>query len=212
MDIRSFIDGVIIGFSASVPLGPIGVICIQKTINKGRWSGLVSGAGAAGADTFFAIIAGFGLTFITDFITEKQLYLRIAGSIILLILGLKMFLTNPAIQIRRQRFKKKGLFSDFISVFFLTLSNPLTVLFFGAVFAGFGVVKEESDFLSVFFMVVGIFVGALAWWVILTTTVNHFRKKFRLKRLWWINKITGAIVILCGIAGGISLFFINSLK
>ncbi len=199
MGIMIFIKGIILGFSASLPLGPIGLICIQKTLNRGRWAGMVSGAGAAASDTFFAIIAAFGISFISDFIEQQQFILRIIGSGILILLGLKIFLTNPAIQIRKQKHKKNNLLADFISIFFLTLSNPVTVFVFGAVFASSGIIKVQNSFLDLVFVVVGVFVGAMIWWLILVNFVNLFRSKFRLKRLWWINKITGVVIFLFGI-------------
>jgi threonine/homoserine/homoserine lactone efflux protein len=199
MGIMIFIKGIILGFSASLPLGPIGLICIQKTLNKGRWAGIVSGSGAALSDTFFAIIAAFGISFISDFIEQQQFILRIIGSAILILLGLRIFLTNPAIQIRKQKLKKNNLFADFISIFFLTLSNPVTVFVFGAVFASSGIIKVQNSFLDLVLVVIGVFVGAMVWWLILVNFVNLFRSKFRLKRLWWINKITGAVIFLFGL-------------
>jgi threonine/homoserine/homoserine lactone efflux protein len=199
MGIMIFIKGIILGFSASLPLGPIGLICIQKTLNKGRWAGIVSGSGAALSDTFFAIIAAFGISFISDFIEQQQFILRIIGSAILILLGLRIFLTNPAIQIRKQKLKKNNLFADFISIFFLTLSNPVTVFVFGAVFASSGIIKVQNSFLDLVLVVIGVFVGAMVWWLILVNIVNLFRSKFRLKRLWWINKITGAVIFLFGL-------------
>jgi len=209
MGIMSFVNGVILGFSASVPLGPIGLICIQKTLNRGRWAGIISGAGAASSDTFFAIIAAFGISFISNFIEQQQFTLRIIGSIILVLLGLKIFLTNLAIQIRKQNRKKNNLLSDFISIFFLTLSNPVTVFVFGAVFASSGVIKVQNTFVDLVFIVIGVFAGAMFWWLILTNIVNSFRKKFNLKRLWWINKITGAVIVLFGIFVFIASFVIR---
>ncbi len=207
MGILLLIHGIILGFSASVPLGPMGLICIQKTLNRGRFAGLVSGAGAAAADTFYAIIAAFGISFITDFIQREQFTLRIIGSIILILLGFKIFLTNPAIQIRKQRGKKNNLIGDFISIFLLTLSNPITVFFFGAVFASTGILKSENTFLELCELVAGVFLGGMLWWFILTTVVNVFRKKFRLKRLWWINKITGAVIVIFGIVALVGTIF-----
>lgn len=209
MGIEIFIQGIILGFSASVPLGPMGLICIQKTLNRGRLAGLVSGAGAAAADTFYAVIAAFGISFITDFIQKEQFTLRIIGSIILVLLGFKIFITNPAIQIRKQQGKKNNLIGDFVSIFFLTLSNPITVFFFGAVFASTGILKGENSFLELIEVVVGVFTGAMLWWLILTTVVNVFRSKFRLKRLWWINKITGAVIVIFGLVAIIGTLIIK---
>jgi threonine/homoserine/homoserine lactone efflux protein len=209
MGIMLLIHGIILGFSASVPLGPMGLICIQKTLNRGKLAGMVSGAGAAAADTFFAVIAAFGISFISDFIQKEQFILRIVGSIILVLLGFKIFITNPAIQIRKQKGKKNNLIGDFVSIFFLTLSNPITVFVFGAVFASTGILKGENSILDLIQVVVGVFSGAMLWWLILTSVVNIFRSKFRLKRLWWINKITGAFIVVFGIAAIIGTLVIK---
>jgi len=206
MTLLILLNGIIIGFSASVPLGPIGILCIQKTLNKGFLSGFIAGLGAAFADMFYAIIAGFGVTFIITFIEEQHFYIRILGGLILVILGYRIFSTNPAIQLRKKK-KNSSFIGDFFSVFALTLSNPMAFFFFGAAFAGFGVVKEESNFSDIAILIAGVFLGATIWWTILNTLVNVFRKKFRLKRLWWINKIAGSIVILFGFAIFISLLF-----
>ena len=206
MNLIILLNGFIIGLSASIPLGPIGIICIQKTINKGHLSGLISGAGAAFADTFYAILAGFGVTFITNFIQEQQFIIRITGGLILFYLGYHIFSTNPAIQLRKKHVNKNFI-GDFFSIFVLTLSNPMTIFFFGAAFAGFGIVKEQSNFVEILQLVLGVFLGGFAWWFTLTTFVNLFRKKFRLKRLWWINKIAGSMVIVFGAVVIISLLF-----
>ncbi len=209
MVLEFLIKGVIIGFTASVPLGPIGVLCIQKTISKGRISGFVSGLGAATSDMFYAIIAGFGLSFVTNFILENQLYLKIAAAIILFYLGFKIFFTKTVNEIQQSKKKGTGLFGDFISIFLLTVSNPLALFFFGGAFAAFGFVSEGSGLTSIMLLTVGVFIGAALWWTILTTIVNLFRSKFKIKRLWWVNKIAGIIVILFGVLAIISIFFIS---
>lgn len=210
MDIQYLLTGMFIGFLASVPLGPIGVLIIQKTINKGKISGFIGGAGAALSDTFYAIIAGFGLTFIKDFLIEQQLYLRIAAGIILLYLGFIIFYSNPAKQLRKHATKKsRGLLGDFVSIFLLTISNPLAVFFFGTAFAGFGIVQEGSSFFEILILTIGVFIGACFWWVILTAIVNLFRRRIRLRSLWWINKIAGILVLVFGLLALISIFFIS---
>jgi threonine/homoserine/homoserine lactone efflux protein len=191
--------GIIIGLSASIPLGPIGVLCIQRTLNKGRRSGFISGLGAAAADGFYAIIAGFSVSIVIDYLTEFQLYLRIAGSIVLFVLGYSLITTNPAVQLRKQlKKKRKGLFGDFISIFALTVSNPITVFVFAAVFAGFHVVEKTSETTSVLVLIIGILTGASIWWFTLSSIVSIFKEKFRLRNLLIINRIAGILVIAFG--------------
>lgn len=208
MDLIVHIKGIIIGLSASVPLGPIGLICIQKTLNNKRTNGIVAGTGAALADTFFAVVAAFGISAVHNFIETQQLFLRISGGIILIFLGFKFLLTNPAIQIRKKRNKNNNLWADFASVFLLTLSNPLTVVIFGAIFAGFGIIPKESRWLDVIMLISGVFIGAMIWWISLVNIINLFRKKFRLRRLWWMNKIMGVIIIVFGLFAFVSSFFL----
>jgi threonine/homoserine/homoserine lactone efflux protein len=191
--------GIVIGLSASIPLGPIGVLCIQRTLNKGRLSGFISGLGAAAADGFYAIVAGFSIAIIIDSLTAYQLYLRIIGSIILFFMGYKLIVTNPAIQLRKQLKKKgKGLFGDFISIFALTVSNPITVFVFAAVFAGFNVVNKASETISIIILIFGILLGATLWWFTLSSVVSIFRQKFKLRRMLIINRIAGVLVIAFG--------------
>ncbi|HSH51681.1 MAG TPA: LysE family transporter [Bacteroidales bacterium] len=207
MEIEFLVKGVIVGFLASIPLGPVGVLCIQRTINKGRVSGLFSGMGAATIDSFFALVAALGLTFIINFIEEQQFFIQLFGGGILIFLGARIFNTNPVRQIRRHRKKKNKLVEDFLSVLFLTLSNPLAIFLFVAAFAGIGLVTSKDSSIKSSLIIGGVFIGAMLWWTSLTFFVNLFRKKFRLKQLWWINKIAGILIIVFGIAAMLTVFF-----
>lgn len=207
MEIEFLVKGIIVGFLASIPLGPVGVLCIQRTINKGRISGLFSGMGAATVDSFFALVAALGLTFIINFIEEQQFYIQLFGGGVLIFLGVRIFNTNPIQQIRRHRKKKNKLVEDFLSVLFLTLSNPLAVFLFVAAFAGIGLVTTKDSSFKSSLIIAGVFLGALLWWASLTFFVDLFRKKFRLKQLWWINKIAGILIVVFGVAAMLSVFF-----
>ena len=209
MDINFIIQGLIIGISVSAPLGPVGVICIQKTLNKGVLAGFISGLGAAFADILFASIAGFGLSFISDFMADQQIYIRSIGGLFLLFVGVKVFFTNTIKQVRKQRASKSKYIGEFFSVFFLTLSNPITIIFFGAVFAGIGLVGENSNPENTYIVILSILTGALIWWFSLSVIVNLFRHKIRLRSLWWINKIAGVLIVILGIISIVSLFFMD---
>lgn len=209
MVLELLIKGIIVGLLASIPLGPIGIICIQRTINKGKVSGFLSGMGAASADTIFAAIAGFSLTFIISYIEEKHIIFQAIGGIIVLLLGIKIFYTNPIRQLRRHKRRKDNLLEDYLSVLLVTITNPLAVFLFIALFASLGVVNEGTSFLLSLIATSGVLIGATLWWYILTTLVDTYRAKFRLKRLWWINKISGAIIFTLGtiaLIGLIKLF------
>ncbi len=202
------VKGVAIGIAVSAPMGPIGVLCVQKTVNKGRKIGFLSGLGAAAADSVYAIIAAFGLGFMQKFFTDNQFVLQVVGVVVLMFLGLKIFFTNPVTQIRKQAKRKyPGIFEDFISVFFLTLSNPLTILFFGASIAALGIFDAEHTIISQLVIVAGVFIGAAIWWFSITSIVNLFRHKFRLKQLWWMNKISGGIIVVLTAIAAMGLYF-----
>ncbi len=196
MLLQYFIDGIIIGMSASIPLGPIGVLCIQRTLNKGRLSGFISGMGAAFSDTIYAVIAGFSLSFIISFIEKQLLYIQIFGALLLIILGVRIFYSNPAVQLRKQKRGKGNLFQDFISTFLITISNPLAIFLFLAFFAGFGAVKPGDDATKHFMLITGVLGGASLWWFTLSSLISLFKSKINLRRLWWLNKIAGATIVI----------------
>lgn len=198
------IAGIAAGLLISVPLGPVGVLIIRKTLNKGRYSGYFGGAGATVADTFFAIIAGFGVSIITDFIDAYTQGIRVGGGLILMVLAYRIFTSNVVDQIR-QKGKKSTIWADFMHTYFLTLSNPLTIIVIGAIFAAGGPGKDagQSEILS---LILGVGIGASSWWFVLVTLINLFRKKIRLKSLWYLNKITGALIFVFGLIILVSAF------
>lgn len=200
---KGIIDGMLVGFSASVPLGPIGVLCIQRTLQRGRLSGFVSGLGAASSDVIYAIIAGFSLSFIVTFIEEQFVWIQVFGSIILILLGWHIFRSNPAKQLRKQRSgkSKNSYLQDYVSTFLLTFSNPLAIFLFIAFFAGFGVVMTNSGIYGQLVLITGVFLGAAAWWFLLTSVVGFFRSAVNLRRLFWINRIAGATIIILVVIG-----------
>jgi threonine/homoserine/homoserine lactone efflux protein len=199
----------VLGFLASIPLGPIGIICIQRTLGKGRWSGFISGLGAASADTIIAIIAGLGLSLVINFFDSNSKILVILGGSILVILGARIFFKNPVQQVRERKMNKNSLHTDYLSVLILTLSNPFTIIVFIAIFARLNLVYIAHDFILKIFLFFGILTGASFWWFLLTSFVNIYRAKFRLKNLWWLNKITGAIIIAVGVWFLFSIFFLS---
>ncbi len=199
--------GVIIGLSVSIPLGPIGVLTIQRTLSKGRRSGLVNGLGAATADVFYAVLAGFGISIVIDFILKYQSIFKFIGGAFLLILGYRLIVSNPAKTLRQQcKDKNKGLWGDYFSTLGLTISNPIVLFVFLAVFAGLGLIDKTSHIPSVIFLLLGVVCGACLWWFTLTFLVSIFRSKFRLRRLLIINQISGILVILFGLFVFASIF------
>jgi threonine/homoserine/homoserine lactone efflux protein len=206
-NIELIIKGIVLGYIASIPLGPIGVICIQRTLSKGRLSGFVSGLGASSADTLLAIIAGLGLSFIIDFINDYTIIFKLVGGLAVIYIGGRIFFKSPIKQFRERKLKKSSLHTDYLSVLALTLSNPLAVFLFLAIFASFNFIREIHDFFSMVCTFGGIFLGTSLWWFTLTSFVNIYRDKFRLRSLWWLNKITGVAIFLFGLAALISILF-----
>jgi threonine/homoserine/homoserine lactone efflux protein len=204
-----FIKGIIIGLLVSAPLGPIGIMCIQRTLNRGYMSGLVSGLGAAAADTLFAVIAGFGLSIIINFIEEQHIYFQILGGLFVLYIGFRIFNTNPVKQLRLQRMNRTRLSQDFVSIFLLTISNPLAIFLFVAIMAALKVANRMLTIFELSILVAGVAGGAILWWFVLASIANRFRKKIRLKSIWWLNKITGSVVFLFGLIVILSVWIIR---
>ena len=209
IDLILLIKGLIIGLLVSVPLGPIGVLCIQRTLNKGRRSGFISGLGASSADTIFALVASLGLTIVINFVREQQQYFQIAGGLIVLYIGFKIFYTNPVKQLKLQRMNKTMLSQDYVSVFLLTVSNPLAILLFIGIMAAINVANESLSVFQILIFLAGIFTGSASWWFLLSFLANRFRKRIRLRSIWWMNKITGTAVFIFGIVVLISLWVLK---
>ncbi|HAH73103.1 MULTISPECIES: LysE family translocator [Butyricimonas] len=200
-DILYLFKGMLVGLMVSIPLGPMGVLIIQKTLHKGALSGFIAGMGAASADFFYASVAAFGLGYVINTVQTHELLLQIIGGIFLLCIGLKIYFDNPIRQIRQRRqgrVSKTGLLGDYLSLFFLTVSNPITVVVFMAVFAGMSVFGESSSMLGELLVVMGVLLGGGVWWYTLSTLVNIFRKKFRLRVLITINRVSGLVITILG--------------
>jgi len=205
LDFSFLISGIIIGFSIAAPVGPIGVLCIRRTLAEGRLHGLVSGLGAATADAVYGCIAAFGLTFITDVLVQQQLWLRLVGGAFLLFLGARTILSKPSE--KPQLEKRIGLLKAYGSTFFLTITNPVTILSFAAIFAGIGLGTAVADYGSAGLLVFSVFAGSALWWLILSGAVSLLRKKVTQRVLVWINRVSGAIIIGFGVFILLSLLF-----
>lgn len=192
--LQIYIDGIVVGVLASIPLGPIGVLIIQRTLNKGHLSGLISGAGAALSDTIYAIVAGFSLSFIIDFVKQRESMLQLIGSFVLLAFGSFIVFSNPVKQLRKQHKASTNYFQDFASTFVITLSNPVILFLFLGIFAGFSLVDNKGG-MNVLAIITGIFSGGLLWWVFISSVVNFFRDRFNPRRLFWVNRISGVVIM-----------------
>jgi threonine/homoserine/homoserine lactone efflux protein len=203
LDFSFLISGIIIGFSIAAPVGPIGVLCIRRTLAEGRLHGLVSGLGAATADAVYGCIAAFGLTFISDVLVQQQLWLRLVGGAFLIFLGVKTIFSKPSEKPPSE--KRTGLMTAYGSTFFLTLTNPVTILSFAAIFAGIGLGSAVADYGSAALLVFSVFAGSAMWWLILSGTVSLLQKKVTPRVLKWINRVSGVVIMGFGVFILISL-------
>ena len=196
-----FLRGLLIGFSIAAPVGPIGVLCIRRTLADGRLAGLASGLGAATADAFYGSLAGFGLTLAANFLVSQQSWLRLGGGLFLLYLGVKTFLSAPSGEAGQvAKTTSRGLWGAYLSTLLLTLTNPLTILSFVAIFAGLGLAETGGDLLSAGILVLGVFSGSAAWWLLLSGGVSLLRAKVTTGTLRWINRLAGLVIIGFGVA------------
>ena len=196
------LSGLVIGFSIAAPVGPIGVLCIRRTLAEGRLHGLVSGLGAATADAVYGCIAAFGLAFISDLLVQQQLGLRVVGGAFLCLLGVHTVLVKPSE--KPTNGKKLGLAGAYGSTFLLTLTNPVTILSFAAVFASLGLGSSAGDYGSAALLVLAVFIGSATWWLILSGAVSLFRARVTPKVLLWINRVSGAIILGFGVVALVS--------
>lgn len=204
MEFAFFAKGMLLGFSIAAPVGPIGILCIRRTLQYGRFSGLFSGLGAATADTLYGFIAAFSLTLVSDFLEAQHLYLHLLGGFFLLLLGGRTFFATTE-EVPPARVNHRSLLSDFVSTFFLTLSNPLTIFSFVAVFAGLGLVNVSEKWIDALILVAGIFLGASTWWLILCEGLTFFRRRVSQKTMAWINRTAGMIIVAFGLGALIAI-------
>lgn len=195
-----------IGIFLSAPMGPIGILCIQRTLNKGRHSGLFTGVGAAASDLFYCLLVGLGISLITDFIADHVNILQIIGSIILIVYAIYMIIHNPVSQIKENLDQREDYWRDMVTGFLFTLSNPLIMFLIIPLFARFGFPLPEYKWYHIILGYASIVLGALIWWAVITFFVNKVRTHFNIRSMWLINRIIGSIILVLscyGLATGI---------
>jgi threonine/homoserine/homoserine lactone efflux protein len=197
--IEILLKGIILGLAISMPLGPIGIILVNRTIKRGFLSGFFSGLGLATADTILAALAGVGFSVIISFIKEQRFIISIVAGIIIIGVGLKVFLSNPVKDFRNREKANKSLWRDYYSLFMVSISNPYTIFIFVAFFSGIHINSKISPELVPFFLIPGIFLGAVSWWFLLSYFVSRFKKKIRLRSIVKVNKIAGITIMIIGI-------------
>jgi threonine/homoserine/homoserine lactone efflux protein len=193
------LKGLLVGIIIAVPVGPVGVLCVRRTIFEGRVAGFVSGLGAATADAIFGIIAGYGLTVVSNTLLGYQNWLRLAGAGFLLYTGIKALRTDPVAN-HRPAGDREGLFRDYLSSFALTMTNPITILAFLAIFAGIGFTGRAATLGKAAILVLGVWLGSLLWWAGLAFGAGLLRLSFQQRHLVWINRGSGGILLFSGAA------------
>jgi threonine/homoserine/homoserine lactone efflux protein len=205
MDISPFIQGVVIGLTLAVPVGPISLLCIRRAAADGRLHGIVSGLGGATADSFYAAVAVLGLTVISGFILAQQIFFRVMAGLVLIGIGAKVFLSVPEEPLENGG--HEPYYRNYLSMLAITLANPLTILFFIIVLPGFGIVIGGMSLLTSVEFILGIFSGSVLWWVVLCGAVASVRSRLTAKNLGLINRISGILIVLFGI--GTLLLLLN---
>ena len=205
------LKGILIGFSIAAPVGPIGVLCIRRTLASGRLAGLLSGLGAATADAFYGLLSAGSLTVISGFLIGHQAWLRLVGGVFLGYLGVKTFLTRPA-AVAENGSEPKAIsrLKDYSSTLLLTLTNPMTILSFAAIFGGLGLGSPSggsapAGFMPAASLVGGVFLGSAAWWTLLSSGLSLLRQKVSGGLLVWVNRISGLVITGFGVAALLSI-------
>jgi len=198
------LKGLILGVVIAAPLGPIGILCTRRMLMHGRRAGFFSGMGAAAADSLYGFIAAFGITFISDFIIGHQFWLRLVGGTLLLVLGARTIAAEPQEKSALPKSAKRFV-GMFTSTFFLTLTNPMTIITMAAVFAGFGLAGARGSISSAGSLIVGVFLGSVIWWLFIISVVSIFKRSFAHHELQWVNRIAGLIIAGSGALALLSL-------
>ncbi|HAL55697.1 MAG TPA: lysine transporter LysE [Bacteroidetes bacterium] len=196
MEHNFLLEGIVIGFSLALPVGPIGILCIRKTLAEGHVPGFIIGLGAASADAIYGCIAAFGLSVVSNLLLSQQIWFRLIGGVFLCYLGIKTFIARPANQ--SVPINGRGLLASYVSTFLLTLTNPISILAFIGIFAALGL-GNGLDLSSAWTLVLGVFLGSVLWFLTLSTSVTLFRDKISHVGLGWVNRISGILIIAFGV-------------
>lgn len=193
--------GIAIGVTISAPMGPVGILCIQRTLDKGRREGFYTGIGAAISDLFYCLLTGFGLSFIEDFLERNQNIIQLAGSALLIAFAIYLFKKNPAGSLKKHTPRPTSVKKNILGGFLFTFSNPLILFLIIGLFARFNFLLPEIKFYHYIIGYLAIFAGATGWWWIVTFFVDKVRAHFNLRSMWLINRIIGAIILIFALVG-----------
>jgi threonine/homoserine/homoserine lactone efflux protein len=202
-EIGLLIGGIIVGLMIAMPVGPVNILCIHRTLEAGWKSGVISGLGAAAADMLYGGVAGFSITLVVQFVVREQFWIRFFGGILLVLIGIFYFFKRPE-PLNAQMQDRGSAYSDMRSTFLLTMTNPTTVLSFLALLAALGMGNQRQWGLTLF-LVGGIFCGSMVWWIVLSSIVNCFRDRFNDRTLLLMNRIAGLAIGGSGVAAFVLL-------
>lgn len=198
----TLLRGLAIGVMISAPMGPVGILCIQRTLNKGRLAGLYTGIGAAASDLFYCLITGFGLSFIEEFLERNQNVIQLVGSIVLIAFGIYLWRKNPAKELKQPDNQEKGTpRKDILGGFLFTVSNPLILFLIIGLFARFNFLLPDMKFYHYIIGFLGIITGCLGWWWLITFFVNKVRRHFNVRSMWLVNRIIAGVIFGFAIVG-----------
>jgi threonine/homoserine/homoserine lactone efflux protein len=203
MSISLLFQGILMGLVVAVPVGPLGLLCINRALALGPTYGLFSGLGVATADALAAAIAALGITLISGFLSEHQFVLRLIGGVFLCYLGYTIYMTEPVTQAPIKDIN--GLLGAYATTFFLTFSNPVTVLSFVAIYAGWHVPSLDGQYIAAATLTAGVFAGSALWWIALFIGLEMFHERFNLRFLYWVHRVSGAIIAVLGAVVLVSL-------
>jgi threonine/homoserine/homoserine lactone efflux protein len=205
MDPAFFWKGFLIGLAIAAPVGPIAILCIRRTLEHGGWNGLATGLGAATADAIYGAIAAFGIAAVSSRLVEQENPIRVLGGLALIFIGWRIFVTKPGTTAAVAS-SRLGVGGSFASAVFLTLTNPATILYYVAVFAGLGLANSDTDGARALVLVLGVFIGSAAWWLTLVGIVSRFRRLLTPNRRVWINRFSGVVLMAFGALAIVSIF------
>lgn len=199
MDVFLFLKGIFVGFLIAAPVGPVGILCAQRTLQLSLSAGLTAGLGAAVADAIFGAVAAFGLTFVAHILLENETLFRLIGGVLLLVLGARTFRKPPPDLDQRIEVTANHHTGGFISTFALTITNPITIMSFGPVFVAANAIVQPGSLAAAWTLIVGVFAGSALWWLLLCTGISLFRRKVTESHMRWINKLSGVVILFFGV-------------
>lgn len=197
MEVWTVLKGMGLGLAIAAPVGPIGLLCIRRSLTQGQLMGLVTGLGAATADGIYGCVAGFGLTAVADLLVDHAPALRLIGGVFLCYLGFTTLRADPTTE--AAQLSSRGLWGAYASTLLLTLTNPATILSFIAIFAGLGLVGSSQSWGASLALILGVFLGSALWWLFLSWGVTLFSQRLTPSRLKWLNRLAGAVIFAFGV-------------